>query len=175
MVDSNITASVSIERVNFFSKTLSNTIVFNNHQTSHRTYNTSDDGHKNHDWSFSTITNKDSYDLLVNQCNRYNIPTALHVYNSSVPSCQSFLSEFESFAKHHDLVKEVRIQYAKMDYTPETSFMFKFAPNQLPITVVMFGQRWARTVTGPRIGEIERLVMEVVREYQTIGGSLPDD
>ncbi|KAF3039486.1 hypothetical protein E8E12_001795 [Didymella heteroderae] len=134
----------------------------------------SDDGYRNHDWSFRTITNRNSHDILVGQCNRYNIPTVLHVYNSSVPRCQSFLTVFEEFAKRHDPVDETSIQYAKMDYTPETSFMFKFAPNQLPITVAMFGGKWARTVTGPEIGEIESMVTEMVKEYQAAGGVLPD-
>lgn len=134
----------------------------------------SDDGYRNHDWSFRTITNKDSHDILIGQCNRYNIPTVLHVYNSSVPRCQTFLAVFEAFANKNLDKDGVRIQYAKMDYTPETSFMFKFAPNQLPITVVMFGLKWARTVMGPEMGEIERTVEEMVKDYQAAGGVLPD-
>lgn len=72
-----------------------------------------------HDWSFHTITSKDSYDLLVKQCNRYSITTVLRVYNSSVSRCQSILLVFESSAKSNPSKDEVRIHYTKMDYTPE--------------------------------------------------------
>jgi hypothetical protein len=153
---------------------LHTTLTINTRRLPPQASTMSDDGYRNHDWSFRTITNKDSHDILIGQCNRYNIPTVLHVYNSSIPQCQSFLAVFESYASKHSAKEGVPIQYAKMDYTPETSFMFKFAPNQLPITVIMYGWKWARTVTGPEIGEIDKVVGEMVREYQAAGGPLPD-
>lgn len=124
--------------------------------------------YRNHDWSMRTITNKDTHDILVNQCTRYNIPTVLHVYNSSVPRCQSFLSTWEFWAQKHPSFGSDRVQYAKMDYTPETSNMFKFAPNQLPITVLMVGQGWARTVAGTAMGEIEKVAGEMMEEYHRL-------
>lgn len=110
-----------------------------------------------------TITDKRSLDLLVAQCNTDNIPTVLHVHNSAVPRCQSFLAVYERFATANASKDGIAIQYAKMDYTSETSAMFKFAPNQLPVTVVMVGRGWARTVTGADIGGIGARVAEVVR------------
>lgn len=57
-----------------------------------------------------------------------------------------------------------------MDYTSETSFMFKFSPHQLLITVVMFGQRCTRTVMGPQIADINRMVVDMMREYRAADG-----
>lgn len=117
---------------------------------------------------FGAITNRKAHDQLVAQCTKGNIPTILHVYNSAVPRCQTFLVNLEMWAKNRR--NEDSIQYAKMDYTTETSFMFKFASNQLPITVLMVGERWARTVTGAELGEIERMVEEMVDQHRMLTG-----
>lgn len=48
--------------------------------------------------------------------------------------------------------------------------MFKFAPNQLPVTVLMVGERWARTVVGTEMGDVEKLVGEMLQEYEKLVG-----
>jgi len=76
--------------------------------------------------------------------------------------------KFESWASDSFSHSGERIQYAKMDYTSETSYMFKFAPNQLPVTVLMVGSGWARTVTGTDIEGIESLAGEMMEEYRKL-------
>lgn len=117
-----------------------------------------------------TLTDKDSHDRLVKECTAHDIPTIIHVYNSSIPRCQSFLSTLESWATTYSSHQSDKMQFAKMDYTSETSFMFKFAPNQLPITVLMVGQGWARTATGTDIREVEKLAGEMLEEYRKLSG-----
>lgn len=119
---------------------------------------------------FHTITNRDTHDQLVAKCTKHNVATILHVYNSAIPRCQSFLTKFESWAKNDSSYSGEQIQYAKMDYTSETSFMFKFAPNQLPITVLMVGQGWARTVTGTDLEGIESSTEEMMGEHRRLTG-----
>lgn len=114
------------------------------------------------------VSNKDSHDQLVKECTSRNIPTILHVYNSSIPSCQAFLLTFESWVKTSSSHNDYKIQVGKMDYTSETSFMFKFAPNQLPITVFMVGQGWARTVTGTDIRDVEKVTEGMMGEYRRL-------
>jgi hypothetical protein len=124
--------------------------------------------HSNHDWSTVTTTEKPSHDSLVLQSTTKNISTVIHVYNSSVPRCQSFLSKFETWAKEHASLGDNTVQYVKMDYTSEISLMFKFAPNQLPITVLKVGERWARTVVGTELEETEELIGEMVGECRRL-------
>lgn len=121
-----------------------------------------------HNHPFQEITNRATHDQLVAQCTKHNKPTILHVYNSCIPRCEAFLVEVESWASNSALPSGERIQYAKMDYTSETSYMFKFAPNQLPITVLMVGSGWARTVTGTDIEGIESLAGEMMEEYRRL-------
>ncbi|KAJ4989081.1 hypothetical protein SVAN01_05343 [Stagonosporopsis vannaccii] len=117
---------------------------------------------------FRTITTKAAHDHLVAQCTKSNSPTILHVYNSSVPRCQSFITKFEIWARDRSFCSGERIQYARMDYTSETSCLFKFAPNQLPITVMMVGPGWARTVTGTDMERVESLAEEMMQEYRKL-------
>lgn len=122
-----------------------------------------------HEQIFRSIINKDTHDQLVKRCTNNNIPTILHVYNSAVPRCQAFLTKLESWATSSSYPDQ-KIQYAKMDYTSKTSFMFKFAPNQLPITVLMVGPGWARTVTGAELEQIEGLVGDMMIEHDKLTG-----
>lgn len=126
---------------------------------------TMSDSHQPNALSVRAITNKDSHDQLVKECTSHNKPTVLHVFNSSIPRCQTSLSTFESWAATSSPEHDDKIQFAKMNYTSETSFMFKFAPNQLPITVLMVGQGWARTVTGTDIREVARVAGEMMDEH----------
>lgn len=126
------------------------------------------DPFKDHFRSLRTMTDKSSHDLLINQRTECDISTILHVYKSSVPRCRSFLSKLELWAKSNSSYNGDQAQHAKMDYTPGRSFVFLFAPNQLPITVLMVGQRWARTVAGTEVGEIERLVRKMMEEYHRL-------
>ncbi|KAI5369785.1 Putative Thioredoxin domain-containing protein [Septoria linicola] len=99
------------------------------------------------------ILDRAKHDEIV--ANSKNIPTVLHVSNSSLPACRAFSPKYEELAKAH---ASDNIAFAEMDFNAETSYLFKFSPNQIPVTVAMFGDRWAQTVMGADMSGIEKMI-----------------
>lgn len=99
------------------------------------------------------IADRAKHDEVVEQSHR--TPTVLHVSNSSLPTCREFSPRYEQLAQRH---ASSGIAFAEMDFNAATSYLFKFSPNQLPVTVAMFGDRWAKTVMGADLKSIEESI-----------------
>jgi thioredoxin-like negative regulator of GroEL len=116
----------------------------------------------------TSIPNKAVHDTVVAES--AHTPTVIYVCNSSLPICKSFTPQYESLA--HKLQDQSRTNCSKrnvklcvLEFGTETSAMFKFSPNQLPVVVLMCsdreGKNWARTMMSPRIGELEEAVEDM--------------
>jgi thioredoxin-like negative regulator of GroEL len=90
------------------------------------------------------ILNPTEHDQAVAQADA-GTPTIIYVCNSVTPACKAFTPKFHHLASIHNAQG---VEFCQMDYNHETSMLFKFAPNQLPVITLMVNGNWCRTVTG---------------------------
>lgn len=105
------------------------------------------------------INDKATHDEIVSLSK--DRPTVIHVSNSSLPLCQKFTPEYSSLA---DRWQHEGINFAVLEFNNQTSMLFKFSPNQLPVTVLMVGDRWCKTVMGANLKGLESAVEELMEE-----------
>lgn len=99
-------------------------------------------------------------------------PSVLYVSNSSLPACKTFNPQYEALATRYSSEYGNLITFAQMEFSAETSMLFKFAPNQLPILTLMCRERegsdgegevmWAKTVMGADLKELEKGIREML-------------
>ena len=103
------------------------------------------------------IRNRAEHDQIVAASK--TTPTVIHVSNSALPVCKAFSPQYAQMAQKHE---QDGIKFAEMDFTSETSYMFKFSPNQLPVTVCIVREgmntSWAKTVMGTNMNELEMAI-----------------
>ena len=79
--------------------------------------------------------------------------------------CKELTPKYRELASQYkNESSEVSIRFAEMDSTPETSPMFKFAPTQLPVVLLISEGKWAKTLNVPSIGEIEKGIKELLEK-----------
>lgn len=113
------------------------------------------------------IHNRAEHDSIVSSSR--TTPTVIHVSNSALPICKAFSPRFAQLAEKYE---QDGLTFAEMDFTSETSYMFKFSPNQLPVTVLIVREglntAWAKTVMGPELKELEAAI-EMLKEEAVKG------
>ncbi len=107
------------------------------------------------------VANRAKHDEVVSQSQQTQ--TVLHVSNSALPTCRTFSPKYEQLATQH---AADGIAFAEMGFSTDTSYLFKFSPNQLPVTVAMYGDRWAKTVMGPDMRGIEEAIGIMLEEVR---------
>lgn len=113
--------------------------------------------------SVTNIPNKEVHDKLI--ADSASTPTVVYIYNSVLPICKELTPQYRELAsKYESESSEVSVRFAEMDSTPETSPMFKFAPTQLPVVLLISEGKWAKTLQVPLIGEIEKGIKELLEE-----------
>lgn len=105
------------------------------------------------------ITDRTSHDEVVSQSKKQ--PTVINVSNSSLPICKKFASEYITLA---ETWHPKGIRFCQLDFNHETSMLFKFSPNQLPVTVLMVGDRWFKTVMGANMKTLEHALEELLKQ-----------
>lgn len=114
--------------------------------------------------SITQIIDKQTHDKVVDESER--TPTIIYVSNYALPICREFTPQYEDLAQKHSKEQSV-VNFCQMEITSETSAMFKFSPNQLPVLVLMCRGPWSKTMMSPKIGqldtEIERMLERVGR------------
>ncbi|KAH7323708.1 hypothetical protein BKA65DRAFT_511309 [Rhexocercosporidium sp. MPI-PUGE-AT-0058] len=86
------------------------------------------------------ITNKASHSHFTSTAESIGLPSVLYVYNSSLPACKIFTPEYEKLAARYTSENEGKITFAQIGFTSETSMLFKFSPNQLPLLTLICRQ-----------------------------------
>ena len=107
--------------------------------------------------NFRTITDKPTLDAATH--NAISHPTLLYIHNSSLPSYGTFTSILEEVLLNDAANHEIGFYY--MDYCDTTSSLMKFAPNQMPVLVAMYGENWCRTILGADRKGIEGLILDL--------------
>lgn len=105
------------------------------------------------------IATKAEHDELVGQSK--SLPTVIYVSNSVLPACKTFTPKYEKLAEQW---APMGIRFCQLEFTEKTSMMFKFAPNQLPITVFMVHDSWCKTVMGADLSAIESVLGELLEQ-----------
>ena len=95
------------------------------------------------------ILDRPRHDKLIAEAHDPGQPTVLYVSNSSLPGCKVFTPKYEALAGRFP-----EVNFLQVDYCRETSDLFKFAPNQLPVLVLVKGW-WAKTIMGANYKELE--------------------
>ena len=107
------------------------------------------------------ISNKEEHDKVVAES--ATTPTIIYLSNYVLPICKDFTPKYEALAKRYRSERsETSIRFTQMETTPETSPMFKFAPNQLPVVILLSEGRWCRTLMSPTIKELEAGIGELL-------------
>ncbi|KAF2161724.1 hypothetical protein M409DRAFT_27781 [Zasmidium cellare ATCC 36951] len=105
------------------------------------------------------INDRAAHDEVVSQSKEH--PTVINVSNSSLPICKKFTLDYSSLAERW---QPKGIKFAQLEFSRDTSMLFKFSPNQLPVTVLRVGDRWCKTVMGANIKGLEDALGELLRE-----------
>lgn len=109
------------------------------------------------------IPDKPTHDNIVAE-SEHN-PSIIYVCNSALPICKDFTPQYEKLAEKHGKGDgaERLLRFCQLDFSTETSMMFKFSPNQLPVLVLISEGHWARTLMSPTIQELESGVAELLK------------
>lgn len=117
------------------------------------------------------ITSPSSHATFTSHAESTGQPTVLYVCNPHLPACKTFTPLYTILAERYQAKHD--IGFAQMDLSSETSMLFKFAPNQLPVMTFMCrqgkgmgkeeGKMWAKTIMGADLREVERGVEEMLR------------
>ncbi|KUJ12818.1 uncharacterized protein LY89DRAFT_737726 [Mollisia scopiformis] len=97
------------------------------------------------------------------------MPSITHLTSAISHATFTSAAETKGTPSYEDLASRYRnIAFAQMDYGPETSMLFKFAPNQLPMLKLMYrdknGGMWARTVMGADLRELKAGIDEMLEK-----------
>lgn len=103
------------------------------------------------------ITDKQEHDEAVEQSKKN--PTVIYVSNSNLPTCKAFTPIYEGLAHQYS-----DIRFCQMELQTKTSMLFKFSPNQLPVTVLMVRDAWCKTVMGDDIRGLKAALEELTLE-----------
>jgi thioredoxin-like negative regulator of GroEL len=112
------------------------------------------------------ITDRPEHDRVVEESKK--TPTVIYVSNSSLPTCRAYTPQYEELAKRR---QDTGVRFAQMEFNTNTSMLFKFSPNQLPVTVLMVRDAWCKTVMGPDMKGLESALETLIEEAKK-GGEL---
>jgi len=106
------------------------------------------------------ILDRSQHEKLISEAHTSGKPTVVYVSNSSLPGCKVFTPKYEVLAERHP-----EVQFLQVDYCRETSDLFKFAPNQLPVLVLVKGS-WAKTIMSADISELEEGIKAMLEKKE---------
>ena len=115
------------------------------------------------------IADKDTHDTIVAE-SWASTPTVVYVSNSALPACKELTPKYEALAEEYSKRDgpQQTVKFTQLELSPETSYFFKFSPNQLPVAVLMSQGPWSRTIMSPKIKDLEDGIAEMLER----GGKL---
>ena len=105
------------------------------------------------------LTNRREHDAAVTAAE--TTPTVIYLSNSPLPACKTFTPKYSELASKYKTV-----QFCIMELSSETSPMFKFAPNQLPVLVFVVKKTWCRTIMAANVRELEAGLGDLLDEAE---------
>ncbi|KAK4948281.1 hypothetical protein LTR10_012815 [Elasticomyces elasticus] len=100
--------------------------------------------------SITHISTPAEHDVVVSEAESQ--PTIICLVNSVTPVCKAFIKRFEETAARQTASG---VRFCLMEFNNQTSMMFKFAINQLPVVVFMCAGPWSRSVVGATQRDLE--------------------
>lgn len=108
------------------------------------------------------INNNSDLDNIVAQSK--SRPTVILVFNSAMPVCRKLIQQYAQVATEYE---SSDVCFSQMDLTSETSMLFKFAPNQLPVCVFTHQDSWGRIIMAANEREIQAGVKEMLARVRS--------
>ena len=117
------------------------------------------------------IPNKATHDEIVNKAHsdsKNSTPTIIYVSNSALPICRAFTPKYEDLAEKYSKAGglESNVKFCQLDFSSETSAMFKFSPNQLPVIVFLCKGPWSKTMMSPNVEQLEDGIKMMLEQAQ---------
>jgi len=106
------------------------------------------------------IIDRTSHDKLINEAHIIGQPAVLYVSKSSLPGCKAFTPQYAALADEYP-----GVHFYQVEYSRETHDLFKFAPNELPVLILVKGN-WARMIMGANHAELVAGVEGMLSESQ---------
>lgn len=109
------------------------------------------------------ITSKSTLEQLEREAE--STPTMIYVSNGALPICRDFTPKYEELAEKYSKNSgdEKSIRFAQLEFASETSALFKFSPNQLPVVTFLSKGPWSRTMMSPSIEQVEEGIGEMLQ------------
>lgn len=98
------------------------------------------------------VPDKAAHDRVISEA--VETPTVLYLSSSVLPACKSLTPEFEGLAERYR-TDGSGLRFCQMEYSSETSPMFKFTQAQLPVVIFVYTERWCKTLLSPTLEEVE--------------------
>lgn len=97
-------------------------------------------------------------------------PTVIYVSNGALPACREFTPEYEALAEKYSKQdgQGTSVRFTQSELSSETSALFKFSPNQLPVLLFLSPGPRTKTLMSPSVGNVEQEVEEML---QNVGKS----
>lgn len=102
--------------------------------------------------TITQIPDKPAHDRIIAEA--VSTPTVLYLSSSVLPACQRFTPEYEQIAQKNE-VEGPAVRFCQMEYSNQTSPMFKFAQAQLPVVIFVYTDRWCQTLLSPTVKKFE--------------------
>lgn len=92
-------------------------------------------------------------------------PTVIYVSNDALPACREFTPKYEALAEKYSNRdgQETSVRFTQSELSSETSALFKFSPNQLPVLLFSSPGPKTKTLMSPSIGKVEQEVEEMLQ------------
>lgn len=112
--------------------------------------------------TLTQITNQATHDKIVDESAQ--TPTVIYVSNSALPICKSFTPKYEALQDKYNGGNngQMSVRFCQLEISSETSAMFKFSPNQLPVIVLCSRGPWSRTLMSPSVAKLEEAVEDML-------------
>ena len=110
------------------------------------------------------ITNKPALQKV--EAESSSVPTIIYVSNSALPICRDFTPKYEELAQKYskDNGDEKSIRFTQIEFATETSALFKFSPNQLPVVTFLCKGPWSKTLMSPSVQQMEQSIEEMLQK-----------
>lgn len=114
------------------------------------------------------ITNKPALQRV--EAESSSVPTIIYVSNSALPTCRAFTPEYEKLAEKYSNGNksgggdEKSIRFTQIEFASETSALFKFSPNQLPVVTFLCKGPWSKTLMSPSVQQMDEGIKEMLQK-----------
>lgn len=118
------------------------------------------------DSSIAQVPDKPTHDRIIHES--IERPTVLYLSSSVLPACKAFTPEYERLAGSSQ-TQGSGIRFCQIEYSNQTSPLFKFSQAQLPVVIFTCADRYCKTLLSPKVKEVEAGLDELKTKAEELG------